>query len=91
MTPTLKSIKYLRKPRSSFMRAVLSKYDPKHDTSVRYTISNQLAMWRLLFKSKYFEHEKEVRVIISVAKGTSIKNHLWSSNIEQTECTLFHT
>ena len=42
-------------------------------TSVRYAISNQLAMWRLLFKSKYFEHEKEVRVIISVAKGTSIK------------------
>lgn len=57
----------------SFMQAVLSKYDPKHDTSVRYAISNQLAMWRLLFKSKYFEHEKEVRVIISVAKGTSIK------------------
>lgn len=57
----------------SFMRTVLSKYVPKHDTSVRYAISNQLAMWRLLFKSKYFEHEKEVRVIISVAKPTSIK------------------
>lgn len=57
----------------SFMRAVLSKYDPKHDTSVRYAISNQLAMWQLLFKSKYFEHEKEVRVIISVAKPTSTK------------------
>ena len=57
----------------SFMRTVLSKYDPKHDTSVRYVISNQLAMWRLLFKSKYFEHENEVRVIISMTKPTSAK------------------
>lgn len=57
----------------SFVRTILSKYSPEHDTSVRYAISNQLAMWQLLFKSKYFEHENEVRVIINVAKPTSTK------------------
>ncbi|OUQ55257.1 hypothetical protein B5E58_12575 [Tyzzerella sp. An114] len=57
----------------SFIKKVLSQYSPKHDFSVRYTISNQLAMWQLLFKSKYFKHEEEVRVIINVAKKTSSK------------------
>lgn len=57
----------------SFMQKVLSKYTPEYDYPIRYVISNQLAMWQLLFKNKCFEHENEVRVIVSVAKSTSTK------------------
>lgn len=57
----------------SFLQKVLSHYRPGYETSVRYIISNQLAMWKLVFKHKCFEHEGEVRVIVSAAKATTTK------------------
>lgn len=57
----------------SFIKKVLSQYSPEYDSSIRYAISNQLAMWQLLFKRKYFKHEEEVRAIINVAKPTLSK------------------
>ena len=32
-------------------------------------LSNRLFKWKLLFKSEKFEHEKEVRIIVDVAKS----------------------
>lgn len=57
----------------SFLQTVLSQYSASHASSVKYAISNQLDMWRLVFKSKYFEHENEVRVIVRVARSTTTK------------------
>ena len=57
----------------SFLQKVFFQYNSKDDAFIRYAISNQLVMWQLLFKSKFFKHENEVRVIIRVAKP-SLKN-----------------
>lgn len=46
-------------------------YSRERETSIRYVISNKLLEWSLTFKSEYFQHEEEVRIIIDVAKRTS--------------------
>lgn len=38
------------------------------DPYIRYVIAYKLAEWKMLFKSKHFAHEKEVRIIIRVGK-----------------------
>lgn len=43
-------------------------YDKEQETSIRYIISNKLTDWLLVFKSEYFQHEEEVRVVVDVAK-----------------------
>ncbi|NLD19152.1 MAG: DUF2971 domain-containing protein [Clostridiales bacterium] len=44
-------------------------YEEQYETSIRYVISNQLLEWSLVFKSEYFEHEEEIRIIVDVAKN----------------------
>ena len=43
-------------------------YSKEHESSIRYIISNRLLDWSLVFKSAYFQHEEEVRIIVDVAK-----------------------
>ena len=43
-------------------------YSEDQESSIRYIISNRLLDWCLVFKSDYFQHEEEVRIIIDVAK-----------------------
>lgn len=45
-------------------------YTPGDENSVRYIISNKLWDWSLTFKSEFFQHEEEVRIIVDVAKRT---------------------
>lgn len=40
----------------------------KDDQYLRYVIAYKLTEWKMLFKSKHFEHEKEVRIITRVGK-----------------------
>ncbi len=40
----------------------------KDDPYLRYVIAYKLTEWKMLFKSKHFEHEKEVRIITRVGK-----------------------
>lgn len=47
-------------------------YEEKWNNQIRYIISNQLYDWSLVFKSEFFQHEEEVRVIVYVAKRTKI-------------------
>lgn len=42
----------------------------EHDSSIRYIVSNQLTEWKLVFKSEFFQHEEEVRIITDVASRT---------------------
>ena len=56
-----------------FIQEILHEYDSKYNDAIRYVVSNQLMMWKLLFKNKCFEHEKEVRAIINVAKTTTTR------------------
>ncbi len=51
-----------------FITELYKNYDKKYDTSVRYFISNNLALLKLMFKSSYFEHEQEVRMIVQIYK-----------------------
>ena len=43
-------------------------YEVGDETSVRYTVSNQLVQWSLVFKSEHFKHEEEVRLIVDIGK-----------------------
>ena len=43
-------------------------YEDGDETSIRYVVCDYLTKWSLLFKSEYFEHEQEVRVIVDVAQ-----------------------
>lgn len=45
-------------------------YTKEQENSIRYVISNKLLEWSLTFKSEYFQHEEEVRIIVDVAKKT---------------------
>ncbi|BBK21949.1 hypothetical protein [Amedibacterium intestinale] len=45
-------------------------YEENWNNQIRYIISNQLYDWSLVFKSEFFQHEEEVRVIVYVAKRT---------------------
>lgn len=58
----------------SIIRKLLLKleknYEEKWENQIRYIVSNQLFDWSLVFKSEYFQHEEEVRIITYVAKRT---------------------
>jgi len=43
-------------------------YSKDQESSIRCIISNRLLDWSLVFKSPYFQHEEEIRVVIDVAK-----------------------
>lgn len=43
-------------------------YEKKYEPQIRYIISNQLTEWGLIFKSDFFQHEEEVRIIIDIPK-----------------------
>lgn len=51
-----------------FLLDILKFYSVTRKESIKSAISIQLADWSLIFKSKYFQHEEEVRVIISIPK-----------------------
>lgn len=65
---------YNKAEQKSIIRKLLLKlqdlYSKDHETSIRYVISNKLLEWSLTFKSEYFQHEEEVRIIVDVAKKT---------------------
>ena len=46
-------------------------YAYEYETSIRYILSNWLLDWSLVFKSAFFSHEEEVRIIVDVAKRES--------------------
>ncbi len=45
-------------------------YSKDQESSIKYFISNRLSDWSLVFKDEHFQHEKEVRVIVYVARKT---------------------
>lgn len=45
-------------------------YEQGDDSSVRNIISNKLWDWSLTFKSEFFQHEEEVRIVVDVVKRT---------------------
>lgn len=63
---------YDRGEQKRLVRRLLSQlvehYAEDQESSIRYIISNRLLDWCLVFKSDYFQHEEEVRIIIDVAK-----------------------
>ena len=53
-----------------FILTLKDKYMGNEDNPhLRYVIAYKLAEWKMLFKSKHFAHEKEVRIIIRVGKN----------------------
>lgn len=62
----------------NFVKQVINKYSSDYEFSIRYVISNQLTIWKLIFKHKSFEYENEVRIIVNIAKQSSNKK----SNID---------
>lgn len=52
-----------------FLREVLAVYQEGDLPCLRYIISHQLTYWSLIFKSQFFQHEEEVRIIVHVAKN----------------------
>lgn len=52
----------------NFLLELMEHYQPGDETSLRYMTSNQLMNWALVFKSEFFKHEEEVRLIIYVSK-----------------------
>ncbi|WP_346896718.1 DUF2971 domain-containing protein [Clostridium sp. UBA7503] len=53
-----------------FLLDILKYYPTEDKKTIKYEISKQLLDWSLIFKSEYFEHEHEVRVIISIPKDS---------------------
>lgn len=53
---------------ASFLKNLENHYEKGEETSVRYIVCDYLTKWSLIFKSEYFEHEQEVRVIVDVEK-----------------------
>lgn len=43
-------------------------YAKDQETSIRYIIANRLLDWQPIFKSDYFQHEEEVRIIVDLPK-----------------------
>lgn len=66
---------YENTAQKELIRALLLKmkelYSQEQGTSIRYVISNKLTEWRLVFKSDYFKHEEEVRIVVKVSKKGS--------------------
>lgn len=52
----------------TFLLDILKFYSVTRKEGIKSAISIQLADWSLIFKSEYFQHEEEVRVIISIPK-----------------------
>ena len=48
----------------------LTYYD-SHTDEIKKQISSFLLDWSLIFKSEYFKHEEEVRIIVDIPKSTS--------------------
>lgn len=67
---------YSEEEQKNYIRKLLieinKNYSKEHETSIRYYISMMLQEWNLLFKSNYFKHEEEVRIIVDVAKPLSV-------------------
>lgn len=65
---------YEKEEQKRIIRKLLLKlqglYKKEHENSIRYVVSNKLLEWSLTFKSEYFQHEEEVRIIVDVAKKT---------------------
>jgi len=53
---------------SEFLLKVSELCTEKDKQSVQETVAEQLTLWGLIFKSEYFKHEEEVRIIVDVAK-----------------------
>lgn len=58
---------------ANFVKNVVNKYSSGYEIPVRYVISNQLTLWKLIFKHESFEYENEVRIIVNIAKHSSNK------------------
>lgn len=67
---------YNREEQKKYIKKMLlqinKNYSKEHETSIRCFVSTLLLEWNLLFKSDYFQHEEEVRIIIDVAKLLSV-------------------
>lgn len=63
---------YKKDEQKGFIRRLLTQlaehYSEDQESSIRYIISNRLLDWSLVFKSEYFQHEEEVRIIVDVAR-----------------------
>lgn len=46
-------------------------YSEDQEMAIRYIISNCLKTWGLIFKSEFFQHEEEVRIIVDLPKKCS--------------------
>ena len=51
---------------SDFILKTLEHFETGDEDILRYMASNQLLQWSLVFKSDYFKHEEEVRLIVDV-------------------------
>ncbi len=67
-------IVYAEKEQKNYIRSLILElqkhYAEECKNQIRCIISNQLCKWKLIFKSEYFQHEKEVRIIVYVGKRT---------------------
>lgn len=79
---------YEREEQERLVKSLLLKlrdlYTKDQATSIRYIISHQLADWGLIFKSEYFKHEEEARIIIDVSneeKKIPVKHRISSGYI----------
>lgn len=53
-----------------FLLKILEYYSTENKKTIKSEISRQILDWSLIFKSGYFQHEEEVRVIISIPKDS---------------------
>ncbi len=60
----------------TFLLEILEYYSVTRKERIKLEISKQLANWSLIFKSKYFQHEDEVRVIISIPQNAKTHSSL---------------
>ncbi len=51
-----------------YILSILEHYAAEYEMPIRYLISNKLNDWKLQFKSEFFKHEEEVRIIIYVPR-----------------------
>ena len=66
---------YKKEEQKALVRSLLLKlkelYSDDQKTSIRYIISTYLKDWGLIFKSEFFQHEEEVRIIVDLPKKCS--------------------
>lgn len=71
---SLYPIVYNRDEQEMYIFKLLSKmqelYDKQYENQIRAVVSEHLLEWNLIFKSEFFKHEEEVRIIIDIAKRT---------------------